>query len=409
MKGMITKMKQIINANIITEDSVIHNGSLLFDKEIVEISEKPIAAPDAEVIDAKGNFVIPGLIDLHIHGYMGSDCSDGTEESLCNISENILKNGVTGFLSTTVTLGYDILEKSFQAARSLASKSLSWNHAQILGVHAEGPFINIQKKGAQNGEYVAKPDHDFVLKNKDIIKLVTIAPEKDPDFEFIKTIKAQSDIVISMGHTDADYELAMEAIGHGASHVTHLFNAMSPLNHRSPGVVGAALLSPKVSCELICDTFHIHPALFKLVSDLKKDKMIAITDCIRAGGFKNGTYRRRLNESDKNHTNKSEVVHYDLGGMNVIVDGIKCTLADGTIAGSVLTLNRAVLNMTKNGVSLNSAVNAASLNPAKVLRIDNKYGSIKVSKTSDFSICDSSFNILSVYRNGKLCFENENL
>ncbi len=374
-------MKQIINARIVLPDRIIEDGSIVFDDKIISITEEDAIALGAdEIIDIKNQTVIPGLIDLHIHGYLGADASDGDVEGIIKMADGVAKNGVTAFLPTTMTLSYEELEAAFDSVRK-AKKTGTPNGAEILGVHAEGPFINAKKCGAQRKDCIVKPDADFLIKHKDILRMVTIAPETDDNFEVIKKVAKETNIVLSAGHTDADFDTATAAIDAGITHATHLFNAMPALTHRGPGLIGAALNSDKVSCELICDTFHIHPALFKVISKVKGNKFNAITDCMRAGGLPDG--------------------EYSLGGQKVFVTGIKCLLEDGVIAGSVLKLDRAVYNLTKNGLSECEAVNAASLYPAMTLGLENERGSIAVGKKADLVICDRDFNVQSVFRSGK--------
>lgn len=370
--------KQIINAKIVTPEGILEGKTLIYDKKIIEISDSPL--PDAETINAGGRLLIPGLIDIHVHGYLGADASDGTEDAVRTIASGILKNGVTAFLPTTMTVSYEELEKAFSAIRGVM-RSPHPGEAIVLGAHAEGPFINVNKKGAQSAEFVRKPDADFVIRNKDVIKLITIAPETDEDFSEIKRIRSQTDAVISMGHTDADYDTAIRAFKAGVSHATHLFNAMTGITHRAPGAAGAALFTENVSCELICDTFHVHPALFSPVFRLKRDKFNLITDCMRAGGMPDG--------------------EYDLGGQRVTVNGIKCRLDDGTIAGSVLTLNKAVANLSGAGIPLHEAVCAASLYPARAIGADNERGALLPGLHADFALCDGEINISEVYISGE--------
>ena len=372
-------MKQFIHGKIVLSDRVIEDGSIVFGDKIEAISDGNEIVQNAEVVDLQGATVIPGLIDLHIHGYLGADASDGEVAGVEKMAVGIAKNGVTAFLPTTMTLSYAELEKAFDSIRQ-AKENGTVGGAEILGVHAEGPFINPAKCGAQPKEYAVTPDAEFVEKHSDIIKILTFAPEMDADHAVIRRIKEKTDVVISIGHTAAVYDEAMASFDAGISHTTHLFNAMTTLNHRAPGVVGAALTCPCVSCELICDTFHIHPALFSMVHKLKGPKFNLITDCMRAGGLPDGVY--------------------ELGGQTVYVNGIRCLLSDGVIAGSVLKLNEAVRNAHKYGLTLSEAVNAASLNPAMAIGVDGERGSLTVGKRADIAVCDGEFNIRKVYRGG---------
>lgn len=374
-------MKSIINGKIITPYGVVENKVLNFTKIITGISD----TAEGEIIDAKGNYVSPGLVDIHIHGYAGEDASDGKPEGVRKMAEGIVKNGVTSWLPTTMTVSKAELEAAFEAIRTVKEQSTQpdFTGAEILGINAEGPFINPQYKGAQAEENIIAPDAEFIKKYADIIKLMTVAPEVEGAMDFIKEIKRDTSIAVSMGHTATTYETAREAFAAGVSHTTHLFNAMTPLHHRKPGAVGAALSESKVSCELICDTYHVNPGLYELVYSIKGDKLVFITDCIRAGGLTDGEYA--------------------LGGQKVTVKGITCLLDDGTIAGSVLKLNNAIKNVKNNtNIPLYKIVNGASLSPAKVIGVNKTKGSLEVGKDADIIIVDEDFDVLSTYIGGNL-------
>ena len=246
----VKNMKAITGGKIILKDRITENCALLFTDKIEGIIEENLLPDDAEIIDAKGGYVAPGLIDLHIHGYLGKDVCDGEEESIRTISKGLLANGVTGYLPTTMTEDMPVIRKALETCRALKEESKNWEGSTILGCHAEGPFISESKKGAQDPKYILKPDAAFVKEYADIIRTITLAPEEDTeDFAAIREICRDTDVVISMGHTSADYETAMAGVNAGVKHATHLFNAMTPLQHRAPGVVGAALNSD-VSAEL---------------------------------------------------------------------------------------------------------------------------------------------------------------
>lgn len=379
-------MKTVVNGKIILKDRILTDSALIFSDKIEGIVPNDKIPAGTEIIDAKGAYVAPGLIDIHIHGYLGKDVCDATSDSIQTISQGLLKNGVTGYLPTTMTVDMSVIEKALNVCRSLKEKSKSWNGSQILGCHAEGPFISESKKGAQNPKYILKPNADFVNKYKDIIKIITLAPETDTeDFSAIRKICRNTDVVISMGHTSADYETAKRAITAGVKHVTHLFNAMTPLAHRSPGVVTAALNSD-VSCELIADTFHVLPCFYDILWKLKGRKLCFITDCLPAGGLPYG--------------------EYTLGGKKIIYNDVVCRLEDGTVAGSVLGLNKGVLNAFKNSnIPLYECVNCASLNPATVIGESHRKGSIETGKDADLIIADKEFNILKTIIAGEIKYE----
>ena len=377
----------ITGGKIVLPESVITDKALAFDKESGKIIGVVDAVPaGAECIDAAGGYVAPGLVDLHIHGYLGEDVSDGTAEGLKKIAFGIAKNGVTSFLPTTMTVSKPEIIAALDTARALKAESATWDGAEILGVHAEGPFINPGKKGAQAEENILPPDADFVLANKDIITSITIAPEMDKDHACIKRLAAESDILVSMGHTNADFDEAMSAARDGACHATHLFNAMSPLAHRNPGVVGAALAADNVSVEVIADTFHINPGLYGIIAKAKGDKMVLITDCVRAGGMPDGAY--------------------ELGGQPIYLKGIECRLADGTIAGSVLRLNKAIKNVLDHtALPVNTVFNMATLNAATAIGKQDRIGSLEAGKDADIIIVDNDINVLRTIKKGRTIYE----
>ena len=376
-------VRAIVNGVIITEKEELRGKALLFDEKIIGIADENEVIADQKT-DAHGMYVCPGLVDVHIHGYWGEDVSDGSEEGVRKMAKGLLENGVTSFLPTTMTVSWNEILQALDTVHKLKpiSRREDFEGSEILGVHAEGPFINPKRKGAQAEECILAPDASKVLPHKDLLKIITIAPEMPGGIDFIREVTSQSDIVVSIGHTDASFETAMEAIAAGASHITHLFNAMTGLNHRSPGVVGAAL-STDVACELIADTFHIHKGLFSFLHHAKKDKLVLISDCTRAGGLKDG--------------------EYTLGGQPIFVKGIECRLKDGTIAGSVLRLNKAVKNLRDHGgVSMVEAVKAASLNAAASIGEESTKGSLAVGKSADIVIMDQECTVDKTFVRGVL-------
>lgn len=380
-------MNAIIGGKIILKDRIVEDAVLLYSDVFEGIVSKDEIPKNCDIIDAKGGYVAPGLIDLHIHGYLGKDVCDGEEESIKTISKGLLANGVTGYLPTTMTVDMSVIKKALEVCRSLKEESKNWDGSQILGCHAEGPFISENKKGAQDAKHILKPDAKFVKEYSDIISIITLAPETDTkDFETIREISKDTDVVISMGHTSADYETAMKSTNAGVKHVTHLFNAMTPLSHRAPGVVTAAINSD-VSCELIVDTFHVDSSFYDMLFKLKGRKLCFITDCLPAGGLPEG--------------------EYTLGGQKIIYKGIVCRLEDGTVAGSVLHLNKGVWNVYKNSsIPLNECVNGASLNPATTLGIADRKGSIEVGKDADIIITDDQFNVEKTIIGGVVKYES---
>lgn len=379
-------MKAITGGKIILKDRIVENCTLIFTDKIEGIVPDSLVPAEAEIIDAGGGYVAPGLIDLHIHGYLGKDVCDGEEESIRTISKGLLANGVTGYLPTTMTEDMSVIRKALEVCRNLKEESISWEGSAILGCHAEGPFISESKKGAQDPKYILKPDAAFVKEYADIIKTITLAPEEDTEnFAAIREICRDTDVVISMGHTSADYETAMAGVNAGVKHATHLFNAMTPLAHRAPGVVGAALNSD-VSAEVIVDTFHVDPSFYNMLWKLKGRKLCFITDCLPAGGLPEG--------------------EYTLGGQKIIYKGIVCRLEDGTVAGSVLHLNRGVWNVyTNSDIPLYECVNCAALNPATVIGMDKTKGSLETGKDADIIITDADFEIQKTIIAGEIKYE----
>lgn len=378
-------MKCIINGKILLENQILENKVLVFDKKIVDITDTVPA--DCEVIDAEGRYVCPGLIDIHIHGNMGKDTMDGNEEAVTTIAKSIKRHGVTSFLPTTMTMGEEEIYKSLDVIESLMNKEL--DGAEVLGAHLEGPFINSKYKGAQSDKFIQVPNFSFIENYIDVIKIISYAPEVDDSLNFTKEVKNKTDITLSIAHTNATYEEAKLAIKLGASSVTHLFNAMTPLNHREPGVVGAAFTSD-VFCEIICDNIHVNPQLFQFVLNNKgKDKVILISDCMRAGCMADGKY--------------------DLGGQDVFVKDGVARLASGTLAGSVLRLNKAVYNYKKHtNLSINDAINLASLNPAKSINMHKTKGSLDMNKDADIALFDEEFNCYMTISHGEIIFNNLN-
>ena len=379
-------MKAIINGKIILKDRIIEGYALLFSDVIEGIVSAENIPSNAEIIDAAGGYVSPGLIDIHIHGYLGKDVCDGEEESIRTISKGLLANGVTGYLPTTMTVDMKVIRKALEVCRALKDESKNWDGSEILGCHAEGPFISESKKGAQDAKYILKPDAAFVKEYADIIKTITLAPETDEnDFAAIREICRDTDVVVSMGHTSADYNTAMNSVNAGVKHVTHLFNAMTPLAHRAPGVVTAAL-NADISAELIVDTFHVDKCFYDMLWKLKGRKLCFITDCLPAGGLPYG--------------------EYTLGGAKIIYRDIVCRLEDGTVAGSVLHLNHGVWNVYKNSnIPLYECVNCASLNPATTIGVADRKGSIETGKDADIIITDSNFEVKKTIIRGETRYE----
>ncbi|HBF2735723.1 TPA: N-acetylglucosamine-6-phosphate deacetylase [Clostridioides difficile] len=376
-------MKCLINGKIILKNQILENKVLVFDEKIIDIADS--VPKDCEVIDADGKYISPGLIDIHIHGNMGKDTMDSTDESIETISKSIMIHGVTSFLPTTMTMDKEHVYDALEVIKKAQNRKLEG--AQVLGAHLEGPFINENYKGAQNEKFIINSKYEFIKEYKDVIKVITYAPEKDIDFDFTREIKRCTDIVLSIGHSNANYDQAKEAINLGVTNVTHMFNAMTGLNHRDPGVVGAALTT-NVYSELIADTIHINKDLFQFILNNKgKERLILITDSIEAGGLEDG--------------------NYSLGGQKVIVKGNEARLENGALAGSVLSLNKMVFNFLDNtNLKVNEAINLASLNPATSLGINDKKGSLEIGKDADIAVFDENLDCKMTLCLGDVVYKN---
>jgi N-acetylglucosamine-6-phosphate deacetylase len=377
-------VKCIINGKIIMKDGLLEGKAIVFDDAIRGFADVP--PEGAEVINAGGGYVSPGLIDVHCHGFMGWDASHGDPDELRRMSRRAARYGVTAWLPTTMTLDWPSLERCFAAIRGAQGESLSpdWGGARVLGCHAEGPFINPKKKGAQAAANIQRPNAERLRPWADVIRLMTLAPEMDDALECIRAAREMG-ITLSMGHTDATYEQAMAGIEAGVTHATHTFNAMPPLNHRQPGPVGAALGDERVYCELICDTFHVHPALFDLMARQVGERLVLITDSIPVAGLTDGPHEQL--------------------GVTVIVDGMKLRFPDGTIAGSALTLDAAVRNFSHHtGLPLWRVVNMASLNPARSIGMDNRKGTLEIGRDADVLVTDGDFNVRATFVGGRQVF-----
>ncbi|MGL5716849.1 MAG: N-acetylglucosamine-6-phosphate deacetylase [Paraclostridium sp.] len=374
-------MKAIINGKIVLKNEVLENKVIIFDEKIVDISNE--APKGCEIIDAKGNYISPGLVDIHIHGNMGKDTMEGTDEAIDTIAKSIMRHGVTSFLPTTMTMDEESINKALESIRKGMNRDTKG--AKVIGAHLEGPFINKMYKGAQNGSYIVNPSYEFINKYEDVIKIVTYAPEEDIDLKFTKDIKNNTDIVLSIGHSAATFTQAREAIAKGANNITHTFNGMTGLNHRDPGVVGAALTTD-VYTEIISDTIHITKDLFQFILDSKgKERIVLITDSMEAGGLEDGVY--------------------SLGGQDVIVKDGAARLESGSLAGSVLSLNRMLKNFYENtNLSINEAIHLASLNPAMSISLDKNKGSLEIGKDADIAIFDNEFNCYMTIVNGEIVF-----
>lgn len=385
----------IKNAHIITPYDILRNFELAVEKSKINhiapsgtLDEKDFD----EIIDAKENYLSPGFIDIHTHANSGNDTMDATFEAVDVMARFHLKNGVTGFLPTTMTSSTEEIEKAIRNISTYISRQKEKHQildtsgcspAEVLGIYLEGPYFSMARKGAQSPEYLKNPDIDeltkFIELSGDYVKVVALAPELPGAIEAISYLRNRG-ITVSAGHTDATFDTAKKAFDYGVTQVTHVFNGMKGFSHREPGIPGAALIDERVYCEMICDGIHLHPGAMKLVVKAKgKDRIILISDSMMAAGLSDGKYT--------------------LGGQKVIVKGEEARLTDGTLAGSTLTLNKAIYNMVHMvGVSLPDAVRMATLNPARAIGLDREKGSIEIGKDADLVIFDDKLNIINVIK-----------
>lgn len=371
----------ILNGKVILKDKVIDGNVFIDGSKITEISKRQ---PDNEtVIDAKGRYVSPGFIDVHSHGRGGSDTMYPTFKDINTITTTSIKAGVTSILPTTMTMSK---EDTYAAIENVAKNIDKTSGSKILGVHMEGPFFNKKYKGAQPEEFMIEPTVEnyqaLTGEYSWVVKKISLAPERENSDKLIEYLVKEG-VVVSIGHTDATYDQAVVGINAGATSGTHTYNAMTPLTHRNPGVVGAIMEHDQVYAELILDGIHVsYPAAKVLLKAKGLDKVMLITDSIEASGLPDGQYK--------------------LGNQPVYVKDKAARLKDGTLAGSILALNDAVKNAYNHlGLTINEAVNLASLNPAKNLNLID-LGEIAVNKTADIIMFDEEINVDFAMVNGKI-------
>lgn len=363
----------ISNANIYTKDFRFCKGDLFVS------GERIVDHAEGEKIDAEGMYLIPGLIDLHFHGSMGADFCDGTEESLQTIADYQGKCGITAIAPASLAMPEEVLTRAFAAAAAHTSD----RGAILCGINMEGPFFAPAKKGAHALENLKNPDaelfHRLQKAAKGLIKLVDIAPDTEGAIPFIREISQET--IVSVAHSAADYDTAMAAFSAGASHVTHLYNAMSGFSHREPGILGAAFDSG-ARVELICDGFHVDDTVLRMTFRLfGSDRIIMISDCLNATGLPDGTCTS--------------------AGLEVfIVDG-KARLADGTIAGSTTHLFDGMRHAISIGIPPEDAIRAATYNPARQLGVLDEMGTLETGKLANFLLLDQDFALKAVYIKGK--------
>ncbi|MEK5389449.1 N-acetylglucosamine-6-phosphate deacetylase [Margalitia sp. FSL K6-0131] len=372
--------KVVINAKIFTGETEIANGYIRFQDKIIETGSMDgfQEQSDEEVINAKGKIIIPGMIDVHIHGGYGVDVMDADPEKLAFLSDKLLDEGVTSFFATTITQDYPAIEKALRAVKAAKESG----NTIIEGVHLEGPFISEKRAGAQPLEFIKAPDIDLFLKwheaSGNLIKLVTYAPEKERAREFEKVMMERG-IVPSMGHSDAVRE---ELLQSKTTHATHMYNGMRGLHHREAGVAGHALLSPQIQVEMIADGIHVHPDMVNLTYKVKgASGMVLISDAMRAKGMPDGVS--------------------ELGGQKVYVKNGEARLENGSLAGSILKMDQAFRNIIQfTGCSIRDAVQMTSVNQAKEFGLTSK-GTLTTGKDADFVIMDESLHVCETYSLGR--------
>ena len=371
----------LIHANYLDEDFRLVQGDIeIEDGKILRVGKDLPRKEEDLAVDCAGSYtVVPGFVDVHIHGCAGADTCDATRDALEAMAAFLLAHGVTSFCPTTMTTSRETIQAALLAAKDMMDHPMEGG-ARVVGVNMEGPFIAKERKGAQKEEDILPPDFPlfqrFYEESGGIVRLVDVAPEQPGGLEFVE--KASQLCTVSIAHTTADYDQAKAAFDKGVTHATHLFNAMSGLHHRKPGVVGAVFDDSRVRGELICDGFHIHPAVLRAAFRLLGDRALIVSDSMRANGMPEGEA-------------------FDLGGQMVTVHQGKALLPDGTIAGSVTNLHQEIKNLVSFGVPFEQAVKAATLLPARAIGLDGEIGSIAPGKRADLVVLDENLDIAAVY------------
>lgn len=332
--------------------------------------------------DLDGALVIPGLVDIHVHGCAGADFSDGDYAGLVRMARHLARRGVTSFAPASMTLPYDALDKAFHAAARLRREGLA-DGARLMGIQMEGPFLSREKRGSQNPAYLRLPDWDRFLRLYDaaegLLRIVDVAPELPGAVEF--TRRASEKCRVSVAHTAAGYDQAAAVFDAGATHLTHLFNAMSGIHHRHPGPIGAASERENVTAELICDGIHVHPSAVRMAFRLFPGRICLISDALRCCGMADGSY--------------------SLGGQEILLSGGVARLTGGTIAGSAADLYQCMRRAVSFGIPWEQAVWAATALPARVIGRESETGAIADGRAADFVICGGELEPEAVYLGGK--------
>ena len=365
---------RISNAKVFLDGRFV-DGGIDFDEKIHSVGAEVTGGEDAG-----GCYIIPGLIDVHTHGAMGEDASDGLPEGLPAMSRYYAREGVTSWCPTTMTLKEPTLAKAMEVIRNFERPD---DGAKVAGIHLEGPFLRYAKRGAQAADNLHAPDAEMFHRLNEAsghqVRLSTVAPEEEGALDFIREVSQVC--TVSLGHTTADYDTAMAAYAAGASHATHLYNGMPSLLHREPGVIAAAA-DAGATVELITDGLHIHPAVVRLTHKMFGDKLVLVSDSLRCAGMPDGDY--------------------ELGGQPITVKDGKATLTGTTtLAGSSIHLMDGLRRSVSFGVPLEAAVTAATLAPAKAIRMENSIGSLDEGKWADLVILDQDLRVKAVYINGR--------
>ena len=366
------------NANVFIDGQFQHGSFRVEDGRFTEILT---SVPTEDGIDLENRYVIPGLVDVHNHGNSGADFSDGDYDGLVKMARYLAQNGVTSFAPASMTLPYDVLEAAYKTAVQLRNSQPD-GCARLMGIQMEGPFFSEKKKGAQNGAYLKNPDYEAFQHLYDVseglIRIADVAAELPGAAEF--TEKASKLCTVSIAHTDCTYEEACAVFDAGASHLTHLYNAMPGIHHRKPGPIGAGSERGNVIAELICDGQHIHPSAVRMAFKLFPGRICLISDALRCCGMPDG--------------------QYTLGGQDVFLKDSIARLADGTIAGSATNLYDCMRKAVEFGIPKEQAILSATLIPAKELDREAEIGSISPGRLADFVVCDAALNRLGVYLSG---------
>jgi len=385
--------KLIDNARVITATGMWERGWLLVDESKIAAMGAG-AAPSFELvehIDAEGLILLPGFIDVHVHGGMGYETMDATPDAMRAMATFYARHGVTGYLPTTWTESHEKIMRTLEVVAEMQGPQPAG--ATILGLHLEGPYLDVAKRGAQLESQVRRAGRDEALAflNMDVMRLISLAPEYEENGWLIDECRRRG-ITVSAAHTSATHEQMQAAIDRGISHATHTFNAMIGVHHRKPGGAGALLTRPEVFCELIADTIHVHPTVMQILYACKgAERVVLITDAVRVAGFEDGEYQKDDNR-------------------RVVVKDGAVRLPDGTLSGSTLTMNRALRNfMQATGEPLAKIWQASSLNAARSIHVSDHKGSLEVGKDADLILVDDDINVHLTIAEGRTVYRAEKI